>query len=314
MKPTAAISIDVDSLSSIYKGKGCTNPDGYTYAEFRQGMDTIFNFFYSFNIRVTLFLVGTDLLHEENRPFVKVAHQAGHELANHSYNHPQGFRWLSPKEKETQITKMGDLCEEITGVRPVGFRSPGWNIDNGTIPILRKSGYIYDSSIFPTFLMPLMKFTHWASMYKQPKPERTTMGMWRYMFAPITPYKTTASSLGKKGEGGLVEFPVSVSPAARLPFFATLFLFTGTGFFHHLYKRLRKRNLPIHFQMHLSDFADYSMPELQNQMPLNEKGVYVPQALATPLKKKLGVFQEIIETIAADYDCITLRDWAEKTG
>ena len=100
MKPTAAISIDVDSLSSIYKGKGCTNPDGYTYAEFRQGMDTIFNFFYSFNIRVTLFLVGTDLLHEENRPFVKVAHQAGHELANHSYNHPQGFRWL----------RFGHLC------------------------------------------------------------------------------------------------------------------------------------------------------------------------------------------------------------
>lgn len=314
MKPTAAVSIDVDSLSSIYKGKGCTSQEGYTYGEFRQGMDTLLHFFDSYKIRTTLFLVGTDLLYEKNRPFVRDAHLAGHELANHSYDHLQGFRWLNPKEKETQINKMGELCEEVTGVRPVGFRSPGWNIDDETIPILKKLGYIYDSSIFPTFLMPLMKFTHWASMYKQPKPDRTTMGMWRYMLAPITPYRTTMSSLARKGNEGLVEFPVSVSPAARLPFFATLFLFTGTGFFHHLYKRLRHKNLPIHFQMHLSDFVDYSMPELQNQMPLDEKGVYVPQALATPLEEKLKLFREIIQTISADYDFITLKDWAKKPG
>ena len=314
MKPAAAVSIDVDSLASIYKGKGCTNPDGYTYAEFRQGMDTLANFFDSYNIRSTLFLVGTDLRHPGNVIFVKDAHQAGHELANHSYNHPQGFRWLNPTEKESQIKKMGELCEEVTGVRPVGFRSPGWNNDDETLPIFKKLGYIYDSSVFPTFLMSLMKFSHWASMYKQAKPDRTTMGMWRYMFSPITPYRTTKLSLGRKGEEELVEFPVSVSPTARLPFFATFFLLTGTRMFHHLYRLLRKKNIPIHFQMHLSDFVDYTMPELQSQMPLDEKGVYVPQALATPLKKKLKIFHEIIETIAADYDFITLKEWAGKIG
>ncbi len=62
--------------------------------------------------------------------------------------------------------------------------------------------------------------------------------------------------------------------------------------------------------MHLSDFVDYSMPELENQMPSTHQGAYVPQALATPIEKKLEVFRKMIDLLAADYDFITLKDWA----
>ena len=206
---------------------------------------------------------------------------------------------------------MEEICNSVTGIRPIGFRSPGWNIDDSAIPILKEMGYRYDSSVFPTSLMPLMKFAHWASMSGQAKPNRTTMGRWRYMAAPIKPYQTNQTSLSNKGESGVIEFPVSVTPFLRLPFFATLLLKVGNKFYKTFYESIKRAGMPVHFQMHLSDFVDYSLPELQDQIPPTRQGAYVPQALATPLKKKLNVFGMMMDLMVADYDFITLNKWSE---
>ncbi len=309
---TAAISIDVDTLASIYKGQGLTRPGGYTYVEFRSGMENLARFFEKWNIQTTLFMVGNDFQYAPNLPAIRAAQRGGHEIANHSMTHPQGFRWLSAPEKEREIESMSEICRQVTGRRPLGFRSPGWNIDDSAIPILKKAGYRYDSSVFPTALMPLMKFAHWRSMSRQPAPARTTMGQMNYLCAPLRPYKTSSRSLARRGEDGLIEFPLSVSPLLRLPFFATFLLFSGLDFNRLLYRRIRARGLPINFQMHLSDFVDYSLPELEGQMPASGTGTYLPQALHTPLAKKLAVFGAMLETIAADYQFITLAQWAER--
>ncbi len=311
-KRTACISIDVDTLSSIYKGQGCTRPGGYTFIEFRRGVENMNAFFERFNIKTTMFMVGNDFKHKGNLGHIRDIHKKGHEIANHSMSHPQGFRWLSAAEKEKEIDAMDAICQQVTGSKPVGFRSPGWNVDDATIPVLKKLDYKYESSVFPTFLMPVMKFAHWRSMSQQAKPDRTTMGMWKYMFAPLRPYYTSEKSLARKCQNnkeGLIEFPISVTPILRIPFFATLLLFTGDRFYNLLYQQIRRRNMPVHFQMHLSDFADYTLPELADQMPGGGSGTYVPQALNTSLEKKLDMFARMIETIGADYDFITLEQW-----
>lgn len=314
MKPTACISIDMDTLASIYKGQGCTRTGGYTYIEFRTGVETLLDFFAQYGIKTTQFMVGNDFLYEKNHDAIKAIADSGHEIANHSMSHPQGFRWLSPAEKERELADMNAICKQVTGRIPVGFRSPGWNVDDATIPLLNKLGFRYESSVFPTSFMPLLKLSHWLSMSKQPKVARTTMGQIDYMFAPLSPYHTAGNALGKKGDGPLIEFPLSVSPLLRIPFFATLLLFTGIGFYRALYQRIRAAGLPIHFQMHLSDFIDYSLPELEGQMPDTSHGAYIPQALHTPLAKKIGIFKQMIEMIAADYDFITLEAWADTIG
>lgn len=312
MNRPACVSIDVDTLSSIYKGNGLTRKGGYSFIELRTGIENLHRFFGSFGIKTTMFMVGTDFIPVINHAAIKAIGEEGHELANHTMSHPQGFRWLNADQKEKEIAEMGNICESVTGIRPVGFRSPGWNMDDSTLPVLQKLSYRYDSSVFPTLLMPVMKAAHWASMSRQPKEERTTMGMWRYMLAPISPYITGDTSLARKGQAGIVEFPVSVTPLLRIPFFATLLLFLGSDIYRALYQRVRSAGLPIHFQMHLSDFVDYSLPELQDQMPARNKGAYVPQALTTPLDKKLDTFTRMIELIAQDYAFTTLKDWSLK--
>jgi peptidoglycan-N-acetylglucosamine deacetylase len=306
------ISIDVDSLSSIYKGQGCSHPGGYSYLEYRMGLENLSNFFDKYGIKTTMFMVGNDFLYKENHSYIRDVSKNGHEIANHSMTHPQGFRWLSQNEKEKELTAMSDISWEVAKTRPIGFRSPGWNIDDTALPVLKKLGYKYDSSVFPTLLMPLMKFAHWSSMSKQANPDRTTMGQINYMVSPIKPYSVSENTLGKKGENELIEFPISVSPILRIPFFATLLLFTGIGFYKVLFQSIRAAGLPIHFQMHLSDFIDYSIPEIADQMPKNKQGAYVPQSLNTPLSKKMDIFSEMIETIAQDYELITLKQWEKK--
>jgi len=312
MNNWANISIDVDSLSSIYKGQGCVRAGGYTFAEFRTGLENLSNFFSKYSIHTTMFMVGNDFLYEKNHPAIKEITTNGHEIANHSMTHPQGFRWLPEEEKEKELTAMSNICQEVTGKRPIGFRSPGWNIDYATLPVLNKLEFMYDSSIFPTSLMPLMKFAHWSSMSKQKKQDRTTMGQTSYMFSPLSPYHVSNNSLGKRGDNSLIEFPISVSPYLRIPFFATLLLFTGISFYKKLFQSILAAGLPVHFQMHLSDFIDYSIPELKDQMPGSKNGAYVPQSLHTPLSEKLDIYSAMIDLIGQDYNFITLEQWAIK--
>jgi hypothetical protein len=305
----AAISSDIDTLESIYKGKGCRRLGGYTYAELRIGLENFSHFLEAYGSKATLFMVGNDFRHQINHDSIRALVSQGHEIANHTMTHAQGFRLLSIEEKETEIAGMEAVCQEVTQQRPIGFRSPGWNIGDDALPILKRRGYLYDSSVHPTSLMPLLKFLHWRSMSSRSSQERTTMGHLRYMLAPTQPYVTSEYSLGTKGKDGIVEFPVTVTPQLRLPFFATFLLATGINLFSRSLRSLRALGYSIQFMFHLSDFVDYTLPELSDQVPTSD-GLYVPQALTTPLQQKLALFSAAMDLIAENYTFITLSEWA----
>jgi hypothetical protein len=304
----ASISIDVDTLASIYKGHGCRRSGGYTFTELRMGLDNIARFLDSYRIRATLFMVGNDFRYPQNLEPISMIASAGHEIANHTQSHVQGFRFLSPAEKEAEIAGMEAVCQKVTGRIPVGFRSPGWNIADDALPILQSRGYLYDSSIFPTLLTPLLKFLYWNTTQGSPSNDRTTLGSWKYMTAPVIPYQTRRQDLGHKGQSGFWEFPITVIPGPRLPFSATFLLATGFEFFHFCFRTLRAFRRPIQFQFHLSDFVDYTHPDLADQMPM-ENGSYVPQALRIPLEKKKKIFGRALDIMAAHYHFITLEQW-----
>lgn len=79
---------------------------------------------------------------------------AGHEVACHGYIHesPVG---LSIEEERELLTRSIDVLESVTGIRPIGYRSPAWDLSDNTIDLLEEFGLIYDSSLmandFETF-------------------------------------------------------------------------------------------------------------------------------------------------------------------
>ncbi len=308
----AAISSDIDTLAGIYKGRGCTRPGGYSYAELRSGLETFDRFLEPYGIKATLFMVGDDFRHEVNHDAIRAMAASGHEIANHSLTHAQGFRLLSAAEKEAEIAGMEEQCLAVTGRRPVGFRSPGWNMGDDGAAILQRRGYLYDSSVHPTILMPLLKFLHWRSMSSRSGGDRTTMGHLHYMFAPTAPYRCGPSSLGRRGKGGLLEFPVTVTPVMRLPFFATFLLATGQPLFERSLRALVRAGKPIQFMFHLSDFVDYTRPEFTDQMPTGADGVYIPQALQVPLAQKMDLFHRALGLMVESCAFSTLEAQARR--
>jgi peptidoglycan-N-acetylglucosamine deacetylase len=310
MSNLAAISCDVDTLESIYHGRGCRRPEGYSSAEFRIGLENLAHFLEPYGIQATLFMVGNDFAHKQNRSAIQAVAGRGHEIANHTMTHAQGFRALNAAEKEAEIGGMEQSCENTIGTRPVGFRSPGWNMSDDGLAILKRRGYLYDASIHPTSLMPLLKVMHWVSTRACPAIDRTTMGQISYLWAPKEPYVTSVDHLGKKGKDGLVEFPMTVLPFVRLPFWATFLLATGFEFFKKSYQLIRSQGMAIQYSFHLSDFVDYAHPELIDQVPKPGDGVYVPASLRMSLEKKVTLFHRALDLMACDYRFDTLHEWA----
>lgn len=307
-----AISCDVDTAASLFKGRGCRRAGGYSYDDLRSGLEAMGRFFERYGVKATLFMVGRDFEPPQNHAAIRAMSAAGHELANHTHTHAQGFRLLPPAGQDAEIAAMEDACVGVTGIRPVGFRSPGWNIGDEALPILKARGYAYDSSVFPTSLMPVMKTAHWWATRGCAPAERTTMGRLTYVTAPALPYRTSATGFGRRGSGGLIELPVTVLPFTRLPFFATLFVSGGPGLFARFYRTLRARRRPIQLQFHLWDFVDAALADLADEVPRDHEGSYVARAIRLPLQRKLELFTLIMDTMAADYAFTTLADWARR--
>lgn len=306
----AAISSDIDTLWSNYKGIGCRRSGGYSYAELRMGLEAFDRFLEPYGIKATLFMVGEDFRHACNHEAIRAVAAAGHEIANHSMTHAQGFRLLSGQDKEAEIAGMEAQCLGVTNIRPVGFRSPGWNVGDDAVEILKRRGYLYDSSVHPTIIMPLLKFLHWKSMSSRTAADRTTMGHLHYMLAPTSPYLCDRSGFGQRGADGVMEFPVTVTPRLRLPFFATFLLASGLPMFQRSLRSLVAAGRPIQFMFHLSDFVDYHHSDLADQVPTDRDGVYVPQALRMPLEKKWDIFRQAMDMMSEVCNFKTLRQYA----
>ena len=51
------------------------------------------------------------------------------------------------KEEQRLLTQSIDTLTKMTGKRPVGYRAPAWAFSPHTIGLIRKAGFLYDSSL-----------------------------------------------------------------------------------------------------------------------------------------------------------------------
>ena len=100
-------------------------------------------------VRATWFTLGW--LAERHPGLIREIHQAGHEIACHSYSHRR-VTAMTPDEFRQDTLRAIEAIQAATGVAPKGYRAPSWSITD-KIPwafdILAELGFVYDSSIFP---------------------------------------------------------------------------------------------------------------------------------------------------------------------
>lgn len=110
------------------------------------GIPRILKFLKKHDIPATFFVPGfTANLYPD---LIKAIAAQGHELANHGYYHENPTEFFGDQEKEREILRRGnDTLEKLCGLRPVGYRSPGWDLNPYSPELLLEEGMSYDSSL-----------------------------------------------------------------------------------------------------------------------------------------------------------------------
>ena len=107
------------------------------------GVPRILDLLDKYSIKGTFFIPGhtIDTYPEVCREIV----ERGHEVGHHGYMHEDPTNL--PLEAEEDIIVKGLKTLEKIGVRPKGYRSPGFDFSPNTLDLLDKYGFKYDSSL-----------------------------------------------------------------------------------------------------------------------------------------------------------------------
>jgi peptidoglycan/xylan/chitin deacetylase (PgdA/CDA1 family) len=252
------LNVDLDNLWN-YELEFGTPASGKNDIMFEQAMPKMLEVFSQFNARATLFVVGRDLESRSCQEFCKEAARQGHEIANHSYSHLGNPKKLSFAEKEREILRCHELIEKHTGIAPVGFRGPGYYIDQEMVQILLRENYLYDSSVLPSFANQLM------GLYVLLSTGRLidkVFGRKRWMFSSQEVTKIQSST---EPEKFLYELPVTTSPYARWPIHTTYLYMFGTKYFEWALPKLREQKHGVYL-FHAVDTLDYQDGDLSRKL------------------------------------------------
>jgi peptidoglycan/xylan/chitin deacetylase (PgdA/CDA1 family) len=110
----------------------------------RVGVPRILELLKKASIPATFFVPAvTALLHPEEQ--VRVIAE-GHEIGLHGWIHELNSVLPEAVERDLYL-RSSDSLTKITGVRPVGMRTPSWDFSPSTLKIQREMGLLYDSSL-----------------------------------------------------------------------------------------------------------------------------------------------------------------------
>ena len=97
------------------------------------------------DMRATFFVPAVSaLLHPDEQ---RALADEGHEIGLHGWIHEVNSTLPGATERNLML-RAADTLERITGTRPVGMRTPSWDMSPTTLPIAREMGLLYDSSLF----------------------------------------------------------------------------------------------------------------------------------------------------------------------
>ena len=214
-KPLAAISLDLDNQWSYMKIHGDEGWDKYP-SYFDIFIPHILDLLDELELKITFFIVGKDTESEENRKYLRMITERGHEVGNHSYYHESWLQSYSYEEIEREIILAEEAIEKATGQKPRGFRGPGFSWSFDLLKVLESRGYLYDSSTLPTFLGPIARRYYFlkSGLSKEEKRARKELfGKFSEGFRKLKPYYF---QLG--GDRKIIEIPVTTMPIFKLPF------------------------------------------------------------------------------------------------
>lgn len=288
-RPPITVSVDVDPVDLHLVGYGYRDlpPDALVY---QHALPRLLGIFARTRIRATFFIVGRDAA--ANAGAIAALAAGGHEIASHSHTHPMAFGRLPDDRMRAELVDSKAALEAAGAGTVIGFRAPNFDVDPRVVGALTAAGYRYDASAYPT---PLLLPVRMMLALKSRDPRAVfTLRAWPFTFerAPFT---------WRVGDDAIREFPTTVTPFLRLPFYHTMRYYLPDWRFVARLGWFARKGEALSYPLHAVDV-----------LGLREDGVHPNLArhpgMNWPLQRKLDMLETTLEAIAERFESLTFRD------
>ena len=259
------------------------------------------------DIKITFFIVGQDAAIEKNHAVLKMIVDRGHEVANHSFHHESWLKTYSKEKIEEEIVIAEEAILKATGKRTNMFRGPGFSWSNDLLEVLEKRNYIFDASLLPTYISPLMrKYYFWKSKLSKAEKEsrKELFGSFKESFYPLKPYTWILPN--KKN---LLEIPVTTIPVFKIPFHQSYLIYINniSGGLMKLYLKFAitmckiTRTQPSYLLHPLDLLGSDDVPELAFFPGMNVQS-----------KKKVEIFETAMNILKNNFEILPMGEFAAR--
>lgn len=307
-KLLASVSLDLDDKWSYMKVHG---DDGWE--KFPSYLDVVIPITLDaldrLGIKITFFIVGQDAAIEKNHAILKMIVDRGHEVANHSFHHESWLKTYSKEKIEEEIRIAEEAIFKATGKRTNMFRGPGFSWSNDLLEVLQKRNYIFDASLLPTYISPLMrKYYFWKSKLSKAEKEsrKELFGSFKESFYPLKPYTWELESKKR-----LMEIPVTTMPVFKIPFHQSYLIYISniSSGLMKLYLRFsimmcKITKTPPSYLLHPLDLiGSEDVPEL----------AFFP-GMNIQREKKVKIFEEAMTILKNNFELLPMGEFAARVS
>ena len=309
-KRVAFVHVDLDDLWAIGACYGVSVPEEMAAHVYRDAIPRLRGLFDEAGVHATFFVVGRDAADADRATLLRGLRDAGHALANHSWEHNLNYRGLSEEELDHDVARAERAMQENLGVTPRGFRAPGYGASPALLRVLARRGYAYDSSIMPgpwgwVFRALDRRMQRAAGNLGGGEP-KSQYSRWGEAFGALAPYAVDVDHPQKRRAGSLLlEIPAATAPLLRLPFQAGVCMRLGETYFRTLLKSFSmKPTMPILLLFHGADLTDFSPVDLPF---FRQAGFF-----NTPIAQRETLAKTFLKALTQTADVTTTESWLER--
>lgn len=302
----AAITIDLDSIYCYQRIYGLKE-DRRDNSVYEIGLERFVKLMDELGLVGTVFVVGGDLDMGDNADLVRSLSKRGFEIANHSMTHDYRLTRLDDALMRRELEEGRRKIEAASGEKVLGFRAPGYTMNDRLMAAVRETGHRYDSSLFPCLPYYVAKAGVLSLMAITGKRSHSILGGLEALAAPRGPYRPRDGAYWRPGGDGVWELPISTSPVLRFPFLGSFIILFGEKRFPLLYRMLNYGASDIVLELHGMDFLDGRTDGL-------DPALMKQPDLAVAWSDKAKLFRRVFRTLRDDHEVLPLRGIVEELG
>jgi peptidoglycan-N-acetylglucosamine deacetylase len=216
-----SFTFDFDAESAWLGSFGVSTPSALSRGAYgaTEGVPRILALLRKYHLPATFFIPGDTA--DRHPEVTKTIVDAGHEIGHHGYLHEPPHRLELAAEVE-MIERGLDALDRRCGVRPVGYRSPAWELSDNTFNLLQQYGFDYDASQLGA------DRPYWVSVSGERRNLVEVPGAWEltdsshFLFAYSPAYLTGLSSPSKVEEIWRADFDGLLAEASDACYVLTM--------------------------------------------------------------------------------------------